>query len=50
MVDEFNRAFSGRAPSGYIAPVHIATAANSEGATSWNPPGYRAAYRKIWGR
>ena len=49
MIDEFNRAFSGRAPSGYTAPVHISTAANSAGATSWNPPGYRAAYRKIWG-
>ncbi|WP_431040919.1 substrate-binding domain-containing protein [Streptomyces sp. P1-3] len=50
IVDEFNRAFSGRPASGYIAPVHIATAANSGGATSWDPPGYRAAYRKIWGR
>ncbi|WP_325113676.1 substrate-binding domain-containing protein [Streptomyces sp. GMR22] len=49
VIDEFNRAFSGRAPSGYVAPVHIVTAANSEGATSWNPPGYRRAYRKIWG-
>ncbi|MEU1799705.1 substrate-binding domain-containing protein [Streptomyces sp. NPDC019937] len=49
MIDEFNRAFSGRGPSGYSAPVHIATAANTRGATSWDPPGYRAAYRKIWG-
>lgn len=49
VIDEFNRAFSGRAPSGYVAPVHIVTAANSGGATSWNPPGYRRAYRKIWG-
>ncbi|MFI0773451.1 substrate-binding domain-containing protein [Streptomyces sp. NPDC021212] len=49
MIDEFNRAFSGRGPSGYKAPVHVATAANSAGATSWNPRGYRAAYRKIWG-
>ncbi|MEV0371803.1 substrate-binding domain-containing protein [Streptomyces sp. NPDC050636] len=50
ILDEFNRAFSGKPASGYVAPVHIATAANSKGATSWDPPGYRAAYRKIWGR
>ncbi|MFJ5997718.1 substrate-binding domain-containing protein [Streptomyces sp. NPDC092370] len=50
IVDEFNRAFSGRPPSGYVAPVHIATAANSEGATTWDPSGYREAYRKIWGK
>ncbi|GGX86979.1 substrate-binding domain-containing protein [Streptomyces hiroshimensis] len=49
-VDEFNRAFSGRPASGYVAPVHITTAANSAGTTSWDPPGYRAAYRKIWGK
>ncbi|MGD3109884.1 substrate-binding domain-containing protein [Streptomyces sp. YGL11-2] len=50
ILDEFNRAFAGRPASGYVAPVHIATAANSAGATTWDPPGYRAAYRKIWGR
>ncbi|OAH16611.1 substrate-binding domain-containing protein [Streptomyces jeddahensis] len=50
IVDEFNRAFAGRPASGYVAPVHIATAANSNGATSWDPSGYREAYRKIWGR
>ncbi|MGW1376142.1 substrate-binding domain-containing protein [Streptomyces sp. NPDC002446] len=50
ILDEFNRAFSGRPASGYVAPVHIATAANSRGATTWDPPGYRAQYRKIWGR
>ncbi|WP_257003717.1 substrate-binding domain-containing protein [Streptomyces sp. SA15] len=49
IVDEFNRAFSGRPASGYVAPVHISTADNSEGATSWDPAGYREAYRKIWG-
>ncbi|MGW2329776.1 substrate-binding domain-containing protein [Streptomyces sp. NPDC001700] len=49
IIDEFNRAFSGRGPSRYSAPVHIATVANSAGATSWNPRGYRQAYRKIWG-
>ncbi|MFJ9736576.1 substrate-binding domain-containing protein [Streptomyces sp. NPDC101166] len=50
IVDEFNRAFSGRPASGYVAPVHITTADNSDGATTWDPVGYRAAYRKIWGK
>ncbi|MFE2225052.1 substrate-binding domain-containing protein [Streptomyces kronopolitis] len=50
ILDEFNRAFSGRPASGYVAPVHIATAANSKGATTWDPPGYREAYLRIWGR
>ncbi|MBO0653838.1 substrate-binding domain-containing protein [Streptomyces triculaminicus] len=49
IVDEFNRAFSGEPPSGYVAPVHIATAANSGGLTTWDPPGYRETYRKVWG-
>jgi ribose transport system substrate-binding protein len=48
IVDEFNRAFAGRPASGYVAPVHIATAANSKGATTWDPSGYREAYRSIW--
>ncbi|MEU9121090.1 substrate-binding domain-containing protein [Streptomyces sp. NPDC048506] len=50
ILDEFNRAFHGTPASGYVAPVHIATAANSRGATTWDPPGYRAQYRRIWGR
>ncbi|MEV4441201.1 substrate-binding domain-containing protein [Streptomyces sp. NPDC049577] len=50
IVDEFNRAFSGAPPSGYVTPVHITTAANSGGATAWDPRGYRAAYLGIWGR
>jgi ribose transport system substrate-binding protein len=49
IVDEFNRAFSGRPASGYVAPVHIATTANSVGMTTWDPKGYRQAYQKIWG-
>ncbi|MFE3660729.1 substrate-binding domain-containing protein [Streptomyces sp. NPDC059165] len=48
IVDEFNRSFAGRPPSGYVAPVHVATAANSVGATAWDPEGYREAYRRIW--
>ncbi|MFF2462836.1 substrate-binding domain-containing protein [Streptomyces mirabilis] len=50
IVDEFNRAFSGRPAGGYVAPVHITTADNSRGATTWDPSGYREAYRKIWGK
>lgn len=50
IVDEFNRAFASRPASGYVAPVHIATARNSAGATTWDPSGYREAYRKIWGK
>ncbi|WST80460.1 substrate-binding domain-containing protein [Streptomyces sp. NBC_01136] len=50
IVDEFNRAFSGRPASGYVAPVHLSTADNSHGATTWDPSGYREAYRRIWGR
>ncbi|MEH6373596.1 substrate-binding domain-containing protein, partial [Streptomyces sp. KLMMK] len=48
IIDEFNRAFSNHPASNYVAPVHVATATNSTGTTSWDPPGYRAAYRKIW--
>ncbi|MGW7437063.1 substrate-binding domain-containing protein [Streptomyces sp. NPDC054849] len=48
IIDEFNRAFAAQPASGYVAPVHIATADNSSGATSWDPSGYREAYRKIW--
>ncbi|MGI5261523.1 substrate-binding domain-containing protein [Streptomyces angustmyceticus] len=50
IVDEFNRAFSKAPASGYTAPVHIATSANSGGALSWDSEGYRQAYRKIWGK
>ncbi|MFJ4776088.1 substrate-binding domain-containing protein [Streptomyces sp. NPDC088762] len=50
IIDEFNRAFAGRPAGGYVAPVHIATSDNSADTTSWDPPGYREAYRKIWHR
>ncbi|MBG0856993.1 substrate-binding domain-containing protein [Streptomyces spinoverrucosus] len=50
IVDEFNRAFSDRPASGYVAPVHLTTADNVNGATTWDPPGYREGYRKIWGK
>lgn len=48
IIDEFNRAFAQRPVSGYVAPVHVVTAENSGGATSWDPAGYREAYRRIW--
>jgi ABC-type sugar transport system substrate-binding protein len=50
IVDEFNRAFAGKPASGYIAPVHITTAANSGSKSSWDPKKYRDAYRKLWGK
>ena len=50
IVDEFNRAFAGRRASGYVAPVHISSAANSGGALSWDAEGYREAYRRIWNK
>ena len=48
IIDEFNRAFAGRPPSGYVAPVHLTTPRNIDDTTSWDPPGYRAAYERIW--
>ena len=48
IVDEFNRAFAGRPPSGYVAPVHLTTTRNVDNTTSWEPSGYRAAYAHIW--
>lgn len=50
MIDEFNRAFTGGPASGYVAPVHVATAGNTGGALAWDPVGYQVAYRKIWGK
>ncbi|MEV1170383.1 substrate-binding domain-containing protein [Nonomuraea sp. NPDC049784] len=48
IVDELNRAFAGHPPSGYVPPVHLTTAENVNGATSWDPRGYRDAYQRIW--
>ncbi|MFF5965074.1 substrate-binding domain-containing protein [Streptomyces collinus] len=50
IVDEFNRAFAGKPASGYVAPAHITTGTNSGGKSSWDPKGYREAYRKLWGK
>ncbi|MBN6051555.1 substrate-binding domain-containing protein, partial [Nonomuraea sp. RK-328] len=48
IVDELNRAFAGAAPSGYVPPVHLTTTDDVDDASSWDPPGYRAAYEAIW--
>ncbi|MCG5221139.1 substrate-binding domain-containing protein [Streptosporangium soli] len=48
IVDEFNRAFAGQPPSGYVALVHLTTTRNVGDTTSWEPSGYRAAYARIW--
>jgi ribose transport system substrate-binding protein len=50
IVDEFNRAFAGEPASGYVAPVHLTTSDNVGTTASWDPPGYREAYQKIWGK
>ena len=53
-IDELNRAFAGQPPSGYVAPVHLFTAANIDkdgGAQNIFDPGngYKEQYKKIWG-
>ncbi|TMR21260.1 substrate-binding domain-containing protein [Nonomuraea turkmeniaca] len=48
IIDELNRAFAGQPPSGYVAPVHLTTIGNVGDTTSWEPRGYREAYRRIW--
>ena len=53
-IDELNRAFAGQPPSGYVAPVHLFTAANIDkdgGKDNIFDPGngYQDQYKKIWG-
>ncbi len=55
VIDELNRAFAGAPASGYVAPVHLVTAANvdQDGGKKdiYDPAnGYRDAYAKIWGK
>jgi ribose transport system substrate-binding protein len=55
IVDEFNRAFAGEPPSGYVAPPHLFVRANIDadgGDRNVFDPGngYRDEYRKIWGK
>jgi ribose transport system substrate-binding protein len=51
IVDELNRARAGQPPSGYIAPPRLITRADVPAGVVFDPPsGYRADYRRIWGR
>jgi ribose transport system substrate-binding protein len=51
IVDEFNRAFNGKAASGYVPAVHVTDASNVGNSTSWDPQnGYQQVYTKIWGK
>lgn len=55
LIDELNRAFAGKPPSGFVDPVHLFIHANV--ATDGGPHnvfdpdnGYQGEYRKIWGK
>jgi ribose transport system substrate-binding protein len=51
IVDELNRARARRPPSGYLAPPRLITRADVPDRVVFDPPsGYRATYRRIWGR
>jgi ribose transport system substrate-binding protein len=51
IVDELNRARAGQPPSGYIAPPRLITRSDVPNGEVFDPPtGYRATYRRIWGR
>jgi ribose transport system substrate-binding protein len=51
IVDELNRARARQPPSGYIAPPRLITRADVPDGVVFDPPsGYRANYRRIWGR
>jgi ribose transport system substrate-binding protein len=51
IVDELNRARAGQPPSGYVVPPRLITRANVPDGLVFDPPtGYRANYRRIWGR
>jgi ribose transport system substrate-binding protein len=51
IVDELSRARARQPPSGYIAPLRLITRADVPDGVVFDPPsGYRANYRRIWGR
>lgn len=51
LVDELNRALSGGAASGYLAPPGLVTKANIGAGDVFDPKGtYRDNYKKIWGK
>jgi ribose transport system substrate-binding protein len=54
-IDELNRAFAGRPPSGFVPPAHLFIAANLDrdgGRNNVYEPenGYQNIYRRIWGK
>ncbi|EKS7794839.1 substrate-binding domain-containing protein [Edwardsiella piscicida] len=54
LLDEFNRAFAGEAPSGYVTPAHLVTRDNIESDGGRNNEfdpdnGYRQRYLALWG-
>jgi ribose transport system substrate-binding protein len=51
IVDELNRARAQQPPSGYVAPPRLITRADVPDGAVFDPgSGYRANYRRIWGR
>jgi ribose transport system substrate-binding protein len=55
IVDELNRAFAGKPPSGFVSPLHLITPSNVNGDIGkggfYDPSnGYQQAYMKIWGK
>jgi ribose transport system substrate-binding protein len=50
LVDELNRAFNKQPASGYVPQVHVSTKENTSATEAWDPAGYEAAYRAIWGK
>ena len=48
LVDELNRAFAGRPPSGYVAPPALITLKNVPAGGVVDPQGYRAQFKAIW--
>lgn len=54
LLDEFNRAFAGQPPSGYVTPAHLITKdniGNDGGSQNHYDPqnGYQGHYKAIWG-
>ncbi|WP_438334326.1 ABC transporter substrate-binding protein [Edwardsiella tarda] len=54
LLDEFNRAFAGETPSGYVTPAHLVTRDNIESDGGRNNEfdpdnGYRQHYQTLWG-
>jgi ribose transport system substrate-binding protein len=51
VVDELNRARAGQPPTGYVTAPRLITRADVPDGVVFDPPsGYRANYRRIWGR